>query len=295
MSLLPSGLRGCASALLLVCTVARVAAVDVGANVTTVLLTGATGRTGKETYAALKSAGSFSVRALVRNASKAREVLGCRLCDESEGIFVGDVTKPGTMASAMKGADALVIATGPVVKCRLGPLGCKYLPGGSPKEVVWEGLQKQVAAFGSSPGRPARERHVILLSTGLTTKPDNFLDKLGNGKVCFYSLNGEAFLMSSGLPFTIVKACGLGDGAAGKSRLVVGHDDSLSSASTVRRSDVARVLAAAAAAPSMASGLRFDLCAAWFGKPTEDASTLFPEAMYPWDPRKSTTMEEIAV
>ena len=50
------------------------------------------------------------VRALVRNVTKARELLGCKACDESEGVFVGDVTKPETLTAASTGIDTVAIA-----------------------------------------------------------------------------------------------------------------------------------------------------------------------------------------
>merc|ERR1719282_890853 len=56
-----------------------------------VLVTGATGGTGAALYLQLKARG-VGVRAFVRNATKAREVLGCERCDASEGIFVGDIS-----------------------------------------------------------------------------------------------------------------------------------------------------------------------------------------------------------
>merc|ERR550514_1650681 len=77
----------------------------------TVVVTGATGRSGSSIYLLLKKAG-VNVRGLVRNTSKARQYLGCSKCDESEGIFVGDITKPESMGPAMAGADGLVITTG---------------------------------------------------------------------------------------------------------------------------------------------------------------------------------------
>jgi hypothetical protein len=67
-----------------------------------VLVGGATGQMGSRVYLLLKSEG-FAVRGLVRNAFKARRVLGCDSCGEEEGIFVGDVTKPATLVDAVKG------------------------------------------------------------------------------------------------------------------------------------------------------------------------------------------------
>jgi len=117
------------------------------ANDPRVLVTGATGRTGSALYLQLKARRTArvllrareseptpckrrsspqgltalsrrrqadsriaEVRALVRNVTKARELLGCKACDESEGVFVGDVTKPETLTAASTGIDTVAIA-----------------------------------------------------------------------------------------------------------------------------------------------------------------------------------------
>ena len=59
-----------------------------GATGPVVVVSGATGRTGSLLYLALRGSG-IAVRALVRNASKAKEMLDCGACDEeavSRGI-----------------------------------------------------------------------------------------------------------------------------------------------------------------------------------------------------------------
>ena len=76
-----------------------------------VLVTGAAGRTGSLLFSALKHDSRIgAVRALVRNVTKARAVLNCTKCDETEGIYVGDVTKPSTLVKPMAGVDTLAIA-----------------------------------------------------------------------------------------------------------------------------------------------------------------------------------------
>merc|ERR1711990_1101959 len=94
-----------------------------------------------------------------------------------------------------------------------------------------------------------------------TTTPDGFLDQLGHGWALFYKLNSEAYLMSSGLTFTIVKPSGLTDTPAGKAKLLVGHEDSITNMTTmsVTRSDVANVLVEAIKNPADAANVRFDL------------------------------------
>ena len=39
----------------------------------------------------------------------------------------------------------------------------------------------EVVAFANATGVPNEGKRVVLMSSGLTTMPDNFLDKLGNG------------------------------------------------------------------------------------------------------------------
>lgn len=255
----------------------------------TVLVTGATGRTGSLLYNLLKQQG-VDVRALVRNATKAREVIGCSKCDASEGIFVGDVTDKASLAPAVKGATTLAVVTSATPMCknssRPGPPDCSYPKGAYPIDIDFNGLKNQVEAFASE----SPKGQVVLCSTMGTTNPNGFLEKLGNGHIGFYKLNGEAFLMNSGLPFAIVKPCGLTDGPAKEAELLVGHDDEISvNPPTVPRADVARVMAKAILEPEEASELRFDLCSR-AGPATTDLSKLLEAAKYPWQRQQQQLM-----
>lgn len=240
----------------------------------------------------LKKSG-VNVRGLVRNVSKARQYLGCSKCDESEGIFVGDITNQASLVSVMKGADSLVITTGRVAGERDDQ---------GTKDILFDGVKNQVSAFLSSPGLAPQERHVMMISMMETTLLDTFWNKIlaklwGGWDVGFYSLQGEAFLMNAYVPYTIMKACGLDDAPAGQKQLLVGHDDegwSMRDAHTVSRHDVARVLAAAALNPGKAGGLRFDFCSQ-AGTPQSDAVEVLNEAMYPWDPRKTKGVSTLMV
>jgi hypothetical protein len=264
------------------------AAVAQGA-VRTVVVTGATGRSGSLIYLDLKTRG-VNVRGLVRNTSKAREYLGCNKCDESEGIFVGDITKPDTLSPAMTGADGLVIATGRVEKCKVN---C------ATKEILFDGVANQVSAFLGSPGPKPQDRHVSLISMQFTTLPDTILNKIiahlwGGWDVGFYSLLGETNLMNADVPFTILKACGLTEDPAKQAKILIGHDDKgwgMKDAHTVSRKDVARVLAAAASNPDMSRNLRFDFCSQKGA--AQDEMTLLKAAMQPWDPRKQQSLKVV--
>lgn len=260
-----------------------------------VLVTGATGRTGSLAYAALKREG-LTVRALVRDAAKAKEVLGCSTCDESDGIFLGDIKNASTLTPAMTGVDELVITTGPAYKCKIPSIfiGCHYYKGAEPMSMSWLGVKSQVSAFLASTGPVLTERKVTLLSNTQTTQPNNMLDKIDGAHGCFYALQGETFLMSAGVSFTIIKANGLADGDAAQKEIVVGHDDQAWSPSDlnyiyIRRSDVARLIAYASAHPEKTKGLRFDVTSKMIlGTPTADVATVFDAARYPWQARMSS-------
>lgn len=256
----------------------------------TVVVSGATGRTGLLLYKRLKAAGVWNVRAFVRNTTKAKDILGCTACNESEGIFVGDITDPSSLVGVMKGADSLVITTASEPHCTgVFPfLKCSFSKGAMPKDIDWKGTKSQLLAFASS-GGSVQSKQVLYVSTMGTTSPDNFLDKFGNGFTSFYHLQAESFVMSAGIPFTIVKPCGLGDGPPGKNKLIVGHDDASFSMildHTIQRDDVARILVEAVRNPTLSAGLRFDVCSQFWGSPTTDiAHDVLKAARLPWDHR----------
>jgi len=245
-----------------------------------VVVTGATGRTGSLVYNQLKSK-SLPVRALVRNVTKAREYLGCTKCDESEGIFVGDVTEPDSLVAPMKGAGSLIIASSAVPIFDKYP-DCHFPKGGEPLAVDWIGAKATLAAFAhATAGRGLGQ--VVLISSMGTTSPEDSKDPCGH--ISFYKLNFEAELMASGLPFTIVKPCGLLDTPPLTTELVVGHDDDLTvNPPTVSRADMARVCIAALQQPKVSAGLRFDLCSK-AGTPTSDPdlAKVLQAAKYPWE------------
>jgi len=234
-----------------------------------VLVVGATGRTGSRTYLLLKSNG-VPVRGLVQNRSKARQVLGCVRCDAEEGIFVGDVTDPETLVEPNRGVGSLVIATGPRVACDPYPTNCSCVTGECPIDVDWHGGRNVISAFArASAGRG----QVVLISSDNTCFADNSLKANADPLNGFYKLNAEAFLMSTGLPYTIVKPCGLTNGPPGNLSLdafhnhdgTTGHgtictDHGTLGHGTIARADVARLVAAALKHPEASSGLRFDFC-----------------------------------
>jgi len=237
----------------------------------TVLITGATGRTGSLLYSTL-SASNVKLRALVRNADKAREVLNCTSCDERDGIFVGDVTRRQDLIHAARGVDTLVI---------LAATGMGDTPE-QQRAVEFDAVVSSVAALAQEAntdvdGKTTRHLRVVLCSSMGTTFLGGDI-----GDILFWKLNAEAFLGTAGIGSTIVKPCGLTHGVAGNSTLLVGHNDSLLNGKfhSVSREDVAAVMAQAVL--SRSQGLRFDLCS-MPGPGTTDLGALLAKSRWSWD------------
>jgi len=263
-----------------------------------VLVTGATGGTGLQVFKQLKADGGFKVRAFVRSADKAKKMLGCDKCDESEGIFVGDLTDTASVKKAMKDVDKIAITSSAVFDCN-GPLDptkppCYYHNHSYPVDIDWVGTKTQVEALASLDSIATKQ--VVYVSTRDTMDPNSRYGNLGDGHTSFYHLNAEAFIMSSGVPFTIIKACGLGDDKPGQYKLVVGHDGKgydQKLDSVIDRSDVARVVVQAFHKPSSSNNLRFDLCSEMGPAATKDADIVkdvFDAARYPWNKKVMGTV-----
>lgn len=253
-----------------------------------VVVTGATGRTGYQVYNLLKSH-KADVRALVRNASiaKARKLLNCTKCDESEGIFVGDIKDPDSMKAVMAGASALAIATSATPIVTNGTIS--WHKGATPIDIDWHGAKNTLLAFAERSGASSRGQ-VALISTMGTETPEDPKGKFFMDYISFYKLNFEAELMSSGLPFTIVKPCGLDYSGTepGKKELITGHDSTMKvNPMAIARADVARVIVAAIEQPDVAKDLRFDLCSK-AGTPTADNELVkvLQSARYPWEQKQ---------
>jgi uncharacterized protein YbjT (DUF2867 family) len=239
-----------------------------------VLITGATGRTGAHLYKLLASDATLAVRAFVRSADKARKVLGCKKCDASEGIYIGEVNDTAALTTAAAGASTVAIAVGL----------SGHEPASLGKAIEFVGVQNTVGALLTKANLAAQgglaQFRVVLCSSMGTTDPAP--KPMEGGSILFWKLNAEAFIASSGVPFAIVKPCGL-MATPGNKTLLIGHDDSLLTTKPpiVAREDVARVMQAAIefeGEPRM----RFDLCAKP-GVPQADLHKLLREAEYPWE------------
>ena len=163
-----------------------------------VLVTGAGGKTGSLIYKQLKAQGVKDLRASVYSLDKARSALGCTKCDASEGIFVGDVTKPETLAESFRGVKTVLCAVGasPGMNATLQ------------QAVEFTGVENQIAALtAGNPGVEPTELTFVLCSSMGTTDPTP--KPYEGGPILFWKLNAEAFLGSCGVTAVVVKPGGL--------------------------------------------------------------------------------------
>jgi uncharacterized protein YbjT (DUF2867 family) len=185
----------------------------------TVLVAGATGRTGTPLVAQLLAEG-YTVRVLVRDPAKARAVLG-----EQVTYLTGDVTDPATLAPAMQGADAVISTIG--AKGAKGP--------GRPEVIDYMGV-KNLASAASAAG----VRHFVLVSSRAVTQEDHPLNRMF-GDVLKWKLQGENALRASGVPYTIIRPGGLTNAEPGKSAFVLEQGDKVTGQTTIARADVATI------------------------------------------------------
>ena len=208
-------------------TAAAVAATLIGVGCTTslpatpktVLVAGATGQTGRLIVTELLAIG-YSVRALARDAAKARQTLG----DKVE-IVQGDVRDPASLAAAIAGTDAVISAIG--ARAASGPE--------RPEAIDYEGVKNLVTAAVA-----ARSQQFVLVSSRGVTQADNSLNKIF-GNVLIWKLKGEDVLRASGVPYTVVRPGGLVNAAGGDKDVVFEQGDAVSAQSTITRADVARI------------------------------------------------------
>lgn len=252
-----------------------------------VLVTGATGRTGSLAFKMLQNmsreenASVALPRALVRNATKAREILNCQKCDASEGIFLGDVSNITLLPDeAFSGVDAVLIAVG------IGADATRE----EMTNVEWKGVEHQVQKLVENNNESQLiDLHTVLISSMGTSYPHP-LPFMG-GKDLFYKLQAETFLGSCGISTTVIKPCGLDDKTGGEAQLIVGHDDTILTVaqSTISRTDLAAVVVEAATSTTefIAHGnIRTDLCASSKGSPTSDLEALLASSTWAWQQKK---------
>lgn len=188
-----------------------------------VLVAGATGGTGKEAVKQALDKG-YTVRALVRDEARARELFGDRVT-----YVVGDVRDTASVPGFVKGVDYVVSALGS---------NQRRDPTNKP-EVIDYGAVKALAEASKAAG----VEHFVLVSSMGVTDPNHMLNKILDN-VLVWKKKGEDALRDSGVPYTVVRPGGLRDGAAGEGgiKLMQGDPQVMGQ---IARADVASVCVAA--------------------------------------------------
>jgi uncharacterized protein YbjT (DUF2867 family) len=181
----------------------------------TVLVAGATGKTGRLIAQDL-SANGFRVRALVRDVSKAKEVLG-----ENLEFAVGDVRDRKSIDVALKGVRYVVSAIG----------ATRNEPANAPEFVDYGGTKNLADAAAA-----AKVRQIVIVSSSGVTQEDHILNRLFNN-VMLWKFKGEEAVRGSGVAYTVIRPGGLTDDAVGKKPVTFAQGDK--STGTVSRADVA--------------------------------------------------------
>ena len=225
-----------------------------------VVVTGANGKTGSIVVRKLlEKKEKFELVAVVRSESAKKELL-------SQGVPFQSIKKCETygvdaLAGIFKGCEKLIILTSSKPKLVftslfwviLGKFMGKsskpkfYFPKDQyPKDIDWLGQKAQIDA-----AVRAKIKHVILVGSMGGTKPDHFLNTMGDGKILLWKRKSEKYLLDQGVPYTIIHPGGLlphpgpsrEDCSGGKRELLIGVDDTLMDGEhrTIPREDVAEV------------------------------------------------------
>lgn len=206
----------------------------------TVLVTGAGGRTGQIVYQKLKErTEQFIARGLVRTEESKEKIGG------DDDVFVGDIRDAESLIPAVQGIDALVILTSAVPKIKPGFDPSKgerpefyFEDGAYPEQIDWIGQKNQIDA-----AKVVGVKQIVLVGSMGGTDLNNPLNNIGNGKILVWKRKAEQYLADSGIPYTIIRAGGLQDKEGGVRELLVGKDDELlkTQTRTIARADVAEV------------------------------------------------------
>ncbi|GKV05856.1 hypothetical protein SLEP1_g17812 [Rubroshorea leprosula] len=254
-----------------------VSASTAGLPPSTVLVTGAGGRTGQIVYRKLKErSDQFVARGLVRT-EESKEKIGA-----ADDVFVGDIRDAASVIPVIQGIDALIILTSAVPKMKPGLDPSKgerpefyFEDGAYPEQVDWIGQKNQIDA-----AKAAEVKQIVLVGSMGGTNPNNPLNSIGNGNILVWKRKAEQYLADSGIPYTIIRAGGLQDKEGGIRELLIGKDDELlqTETRTIARADVAEVCIQALHYEE-AKFKAFDLSSKpeGTGTPTKDFKALFPQ------------------
>ena len=140
------------------------------------------------------------MRALVRTAEKARQLAA------QARVIIGDVTRPDTLRSAVKGVDAIVFTLG---SNGLGKVGAET--------VDYGGVRNVLGALGSQ-----KVRIALMTAIGVTDRTGKYNRTT---EAHDWKRRSERLVRASGLPYTIVRPGWFDYNAADQHRLVLLQGD----------------------------------------------------------------------
>lgn len=247
-----------------------------------VLVTGATGRTGALVVQKLQQRPEqFTVKGFARSEQKANDLLG-----PTADVCIGDISSPADLQPALESCDALVILTSATPQMAAPPEPGQrpefvYPEGGTPEQVDYQGQLNQINA-----AKAAGVKHIVLVGSMGGTNEQHPLNRMANGNILIWKRKAEAYLIDSGLDYTIIRAGGLQDQPGGQRELIVGKDDTLLAhppdgiPTSIPRADVAEVVVQALLEPA-ARNKAFDVISKPEGTPeavvTTDFQALFEQ------------------
>ncbi|KAF9611795.1 hypothetical protein IFM89_035780 [Coptis chinensis] len=168
----------------------------------TVLVTGAGGRTGQLVYKKLKErVDQYVARGLVRTEESMEKIGG------ADDVFVGDIRDIASIVPAIQGIDALVILTSAVPKMKPGFDPSKggrpeffFEDGAYPEQVDWIGQKNQIDS-----AKAAGVKQIVLVGSMGGTNPNHPLNSIGNANILVWKRKAEQYLADSGIPYTIIR------------------------------------------------------------------------------------------
>ncbi len=236
-----------------------------------ILVTGATGKTGSLVLKKLRQrADEFNAIGFARNKEKVAELFG-----STEDFIIGDIKDKSSLESALEGCDSLVILTSAIPKMKAPPQPGKrpefdFAPDSYPEEIDWLGQKNQIDA-----AKKAQVKQIVLVGSMGGTNPNHPLNSLGNGNILIWKRKAEAYLIDSGINYTIIRAGGLLDEPGGKRELLVGKNDTFLTnppngiKTSIPRADVAELVVQALTC-NEAINKAFDV----ISKPEDDPSAV---------------------
>ncbi|CAL0304487.1 unnamed protein product [Lupinus luteus] len=154
----------------------------------TVLVTGAGGRTGQIVYKKLKERpDEYIAKGLVRT-EESKQKIGA-----ADDVFVGDIRDSESLAPALEGIDALIILTSAVPQIKPGFDPTKgqspefyFEEGAFPEQVDWIGQKNQIDA-----AKAAGVKQIVLVGSMGGTDLNHPLNNLGNANILVWKRKAE--------------------------------------------------------------------------------------------------------